>query len=169
LTNAFSWYTLKAMKKIAPHSAHALHGKFQELINLSIKLDKTPRKFGIDEELSCTEVHMLEIIGENEGLSVTDLANLEGVTKGAASQKLKRLENKNLIAKQEDPENSSRSLITLTNKGKIVYYAHKHWHETMDGGFREYIDSLAQDKIDFLEEFLDKIEFFMKQRILSEK
>ena len=63
----------------------------------------------------------------------------------------------------------TKGIIGLTNKGKTAFYAHKHWHETMDGGFKEYFYTLEQDKIDFLDQFLTRIENFLKQRILTEK
>ncbi len=48
---------------------------------------------------------------------------------------LKRLEEKGLTQKQEDPDNRSKLLISLTALGNTAYWAHKHWHETMDSGF----------------------------------
>lgn len=160
-------YTYNMNKKQV--TLHTLDARFRYLMKLSEKLEKIPRKFGTDQDLSSTEVHTIELIGENEGASVTDLAKLIGVTKGAVSQTLKRLDAKGLTIKEEDPANTSRSIIGLTNKGKTAFYAHKHWHETMDGGFKEYFHTLEQDKIDFLDQFLTRIENFLKQRILTEK
>ncbi len=138
--------------------------QFYELVKLANELEKTPRRFGTDEPLKANEIHLIELIGDNdENLSVTDLSRLLDITKGAVSQNLKKLEGKNLILKEEDPENLSRIIVKLTSKGKTAYYAHKHWHETMDGGFKAYFRSLDQDRIDFLIEFLDKVQDFMKR------
>jgi DNA-binding MarR family transcriptional regulator len=156
------------MKKIST-PVHSLHGKFLNIKNLYEKLDKIPRKFGTDELLGTREIHLIELIGDNQNPSVTDLAKLQGVTKGAISQNLKRLEQKGFTEKETDPANTSRSLISLTNKGKTAYYAHIHWHETMDGGFKEYLGHLDQDKLDFINDFLTRIETFFKQRIETEQ
>jgi len=83
----------------------------------------------------------------------------------AISQNLKRLEKKQLILKQEDPHNVSRSIVKLTSKGKTAYYAHRHWHETMDGGFKAYFIKLDQDRIDFLIEFMSRVEDFLKRTL----
>ncbi|MEN8246616.1 MAG: MarR family winged helix-turn-helix transcriptional regulator, partial [Thermodesulfobacteriota bacterium] len=105
------------------------------LVELSVKLEKMPRRFGTEEPLSSREIHIIEVSGDHgEILSVTDLAGLLGITKGAVSQNLKKMEKKGLTTKIEDPQNSSRSIVKLTSKGKTAYYAHKDWHETMDGG-----------------------------------
>lgn len=156
------------MKKFS-NEFNSLHGKFLNIKALYEQMDKTPRKFGTNELLSNTEIHLIEVIGDNENPSVTDLARYQGVTKGAISQNLKRLEQKGFIEKETDPTNTSRSLISLTNKGKTAYYAHIHWHETMDGGFKEYMSNLEPEKLDFINEFLTRIENFFKQRIESKE
>ena len=149
------------MKK---HNMHTIHERFKLVMKLAVQMEQTPRPFGTDEMLTSSEIHLVEIIGENgESQSVTDLAGLLGVTKGAVSQTLKKLDKKGLTTKRPDPENSSRAIVELTTKGKTAFYAHRHWHETMDGGFKEYFLELNQDKLDFLIEFMNKVDNFMKK------
>ena len=132
------------------------------MVKLNLELERTPRRWGTDESLSSTEIHLIEIIGDGASpYSVTDLARILGVTKGAISQTLKRMEKKELTHKQADPENASRSMVALTPKGGIAYAAHKRWHDTMDGGFKAYFNHLESEKIDFLLEFLDRVEDFL--------
>ena len=143
---------------------HLVHEQFNKLVKLAAQLEKTPRRFGTEEPLSSREIHIIEASGDHgEIFSVTDLAGLLGVTKGAVSQNLKKMEKKGLINKIEDPQNSSRSIVKLTSKGKMAYYAHKHWHETMDGGFKAYFMSLDEKQVDFLLDFIDKAEDFIKR------
>jgi DNA-binding MarR family transcriptional regulator len=144
-----------------------IHGKFQSLMALAERLEKTPREFGTGQALSHSEIHMVEIIGDNENLSVTDIGKLIGITKGAVSQSLKRLEKKQLTAKKTDPENLSRSIVYLTAKGNMAYWAHKHWHETMDGGFSSYLEALDPDKAEIILDFLVRVEKFLVRRIES--
>jgi DNA-binding MarR family transcriptional regulator len=145
-------------------SRFALIGKFAKVAKLWQQLDNQPRQFGTGENLSGPEIHVIEVVGQHEGLSVTSLANRLGVTKGAASQTLKKMESKELIIRDVDPSNSSRVTLGLSTKGKIAFYAHLHWHETVDGGFRDYFMNLPDDKIKFLEDFLTSLEQFLKQR-----
>ena len=148
------------------HNIHTIHEKFKAVVKLAEKMEKSPRKFGTEETMTGSEIHLVEIVGDNdESLSVTDLARILGITKGAVSHNLKRLENKNVITKHPDPANSSRSIVTLTSKGKTAYYAHKHWHETMDGGFKAYFEDLSREKVDFLISFLKRTEDFFKRAI----
>ena len=136
-------------------------------MNLTRQLDKTPKKFGTDEFLSHSEIHLIEIIGDNDGLSVTDIGKHLGITKGAVSQSLKRLEAKGLSFKKTDPENLSRSIVMLTAKGFTAFGAHKHWHETMDGGFLKYMEELKPGEISIIIHFLERVEDFLKRRVQS--
>ncbi len=143
---------------------HLIHERFTSLVKLVAKLEKMPRQFGTVEPLSSREIHIIEASGDNgETLSVTDLARLLGITKGAVSQNLKKMEKKGLTIKIADPQNSSRSIVKLTSKGKTAYYAHKDWHETMDGGFKTYFMELSDEKVDFLLDFIEKAEDFTKR------
>jgi DNA-binding MarR family transcriptional regulator len=161
LTEVYRDYTLSVMKE---SNAHIITERFYQLVKLANELEKTPRCFGTGELLKAREIHLVELIGDNdERLSVTDLSRLLEITKGAVSQNLKKLEKKGLVFKDEDPENLSRVMVKLTSKGKIAFFAHKHWHETMDGGFKEYFMGLNQDRIDFLIEFMQKVGLFLER------
>lgn len=150
------------MKKLTSNNnVHLLHDRFKKIVDLFIKLEQKPRRYGTVELLTQTQIHLIELIGDsNESLSVTDLSLRQGVTKGAVSQNIKRLEQKGLAYKEEDPKNISRIFIRLTNKGKTAHYAHKLWHEKADGGFKKYFSEMKKDKIDFLLQAFDKVEDF---------
>jgi DNA-binding MarR family transcriptional regulator len=164
LTYLFSRYTPVGMNenKISPL---AIAEKFTHVVKLWQDLEKKPQKFGTEENLYSAEIHLIEAIGKNNKLSVTDIAKFLGVTKGAVSQNLKKLENKGLAIKHSDPLNSSRAIVELTAKGKIAFYAHEHWHEQMDGGFRDYMNSLTQEQMDLIYEVLSNVENFVKTKV----
>lgn len=143
---------------------HRLHEKFANIIKLANELEKTPRTYGTDYPMTSAEIHLIEIIGDNENsYSVTDLSKIIGVTKGAVSQTLKKLESRGFVIKETDPSNLSRITVALTSRGKTAYYAHRDWHETMDGGFKDFFSNLSDEKLSFLYETLNKIEVFYKK------
>jgi len=142
-------------------------GKLQSLMDLALKLDRAPKKFGTDRNLSHSEIHLVEIIGDNHNLSVTGIARLVGITKGAVSQALKRLEKKGIVQKQAAPENLSRAIVSLTAKGMMAYWAHKHWHETMDGGFGRYLGILDKKEAGIIVDFINRMEDFLTRRLES--
>lgn len=163
LTLAFSHYTLLSMQK---ETIHKLQEKFKRIVELANEADKAPRAYGTEYPMTNSEIHLIELIGDNGAtLSVTDLAKITGVTKGAVSQTLKKLENKGFIIKQIDPSNLSRVIIDLTSRGKTAYYSHRDWHETMDGGVKKYFTGLSDEELDFLYKTLDTIETFFKKAV----
>ena len=136
-------------------------------MKLSLQLDKSPKRFGTDELLTHSEVHLIEIIGEHEGMGVTDIGKLLGITKGAVSQSLKKLEKKGYTDKNPDPRNLSRLIVSLTSKGQAAFWAHKHWHEKMDGGFSDYLKNLKEDELRIIIDFLNRTEDFLERRLKS--
>ena len=169
LTKAFMTYTLITMTSNIK-KRQLIHNKFESLVKLSLEVESKPRRFGTDEHLSSKEIHLIELIGDTgERLSVTDLSVQAGVTKGAVSQALKRLENKGLSQKERDPSNRSRTIVKLTSKGKSAYFAHRHWHEQKDGGYLAYLQSLDDEKLDFLISFLTKTEDLLTAIIESDR
>ena len=160
MTKVYSDYTLSIMNEI--------NQKLNSIMSLAQRLESEPKKFGTNVLLTGTDIHLIEIIGDNDNSSVTEIARRAGVTKGAVSQKLKQLESKRIVRKGEDPANISRSIVTLTSKGSIAYFAHKHWHETMDGGFEEYYKSLSSQNIRIIIQFLTKMESLLVQLLAVE-
>lgn len=101
--------------------------KLLNVINQFNKSDKKPRNFGTDSMLHLSEIHLIEFIGDNEKLSVSEIARKKNITKGAVSKTLIRLEGKKLIVKGLNPENRSQAVASLTKKGWIAYCEHKKY------------------------------------------
>ncbi len=160
-SNVYALYA-HGMNNAKRQKTRMIYAKLGNIIKLTTELEMQPRSYGTDELLTSTEIHLIEMIGNNgELLSVTDLSKQLSVTKGAISQSLKRLSQKGLTTKVADPENGSRSIVRLTSKGKVAFYAHRHWHETMDGGYETYFNSLESERLDFLLEFMERLEGFL--------
>lgn len=119
------------------------------------EIDKKTRYYGTDQQLYEAEIHMIKSIKESEGIHVTGLADLLGVTKGAVSQIIMRLQKKGMIIKDTDPRNLSRLVLRLTPKGETAYANHEKLHQEFDDLVSEILKDASEDKIAFLREFLD--------------
>lgn len=108
------------------------------LINKYNQKTKTAKQYGTEDMLYSAEVHMVEIIGSYEAITTTNLAKALGITKGAVSQVTHKLIEKNLIVKIPSGEKNNEILISLTDKGRIVYSYHRNMHKQM----LEKIDSI---------------------------
>lgn len=92
-----------------------------QLINKTIfKEKKNIFKFkGVS--LYPSEVHLMLVIKNDIDTNATEIARQLGLTKGAISQTLLRLEKKGIIVKTKDPYNKNELMLSLTRFGEEAY------------------------------------------------
>ncbi|MCT4542946.1 MAG: MarR family transcriptional regulator [Vallitalea sp.] len=117
---------------------------------------KKPRKFGTDVDIYRSEIHIINLIGNYSNLHVSEIARKFGVTKGAISQTLKKLERKGLVKKHLDEANNTRLLVCLTDKGQKAYINHKLDHNKMDKDMFSYLEGLDENELDIIINFIEK-------------
>lgn len=88
---------------------------------------KIPIDYGTGDLYTSVEVHMLKYIADHPGITVTELAIDYGKTKGAISQMLKKIEDKGLVYRKQDPTNDNRMLLYVTEKGELLDYVHRKY------------------------------------------
>lgn len=101
------------------------------IINKYNQKVKTAKHYGTEDLLYPAEVHMIEIIGSHESITTTKLAEVLGITKGAVSQVTRKLSDKNMIVKEPSAEKNNEVLISLTEKGQVVFTYHQNMHKEM--------------------------------------
>lgn len=128
------------------------------------EIDKKTRYYGTDEPLFEAEIHMIKSIKENEGIHVTGLAYMLGITKGAVSKTIMKLQHKGMIIKDTDPNNLSRLVLKLTTKGETAYKNHEKLHEKYEALFNDVLKNASEENKKFLSDFLkivdEKIDTF---------
>lgn len=86
--------------------------------------------YGTGELYTSTEVHLVTRIEENPGITATKIAEDTYRTKSAVSQMLSKLEAKDLIHREKDPNNGKQHFLYVTPKGKHLSLCHKAYDET---------------------------------------
>lgn len=89
------------------------------------RFERSPRDFGTSELLYPLEIHIIDAIGQNNEIKMTDLAEKMEITKGAVSQVIKKLVKKGYVIKFKDEGNSKNFHLKLRNKGEIVFREHR--------------------------------------------
>lgn len=117
-------------------------------------IDQKTRYYGTDHSLSYVEIHLITAIHRNEGIHVTGLAEVLGVTKGAVSQVLMKLETKGYVLKERDQLNQSRFLLKLTPKGETAHRHHIEFHDKFDELVRQLLLGQTNENVQFLEDFI---------------
>jgi len=131
---------------------------FNRIINKFSSIEKKPRDFGIGDLLYPSEIHNIEIIGRNPGINVTNLAKKLGVTKGAVSQIVNKLERKKLVAKFRESNNEKEVMLKLQKKGGIAFDGHEAFHAKFYSEIMDEVDDISPEQIQFFQRILDKID-----------
>lgn len=84
----------------------------------------TLREYAPGTNLYMREIHFLMAADPRKPVSVTSLAKTLDVTLGAASQMATKLEKKGLIVRSPDPDDRRRTMVSLTEEGRLLHQAH---------------------------------------------
>ena len=107
-------------KSLKQHNVDTYDKGSRSLGRLFIKLqrrERSPRTFGDAGPLTPSEIHTIDAIGCGNGILMSELADRLGVTKGAVTQIVKRLENKEFVKRSPHPDDSRSILVSLKEKG----------------------------------------------------
>lgn len=104
-----------------------MNNELQGLIDLFLKIlhlysiiGRKPKDYGTGDLLYVTEIHTITMVGKNQEINMTSLAEVMGVTKSAISQTINKLVHKNLIIKSNST-NKKEFNLKLSEKGNIVF------------------------------------------------
>ena len=136
---------------------------FIRVVNKYNSIEKIPIKYANISNLYHSERHMLDMIGDNPGMNITGLAKNVGVTKGAISQVVKKLENKGVVRRYKDIKNDKEVFIELTKQGRDIYQIHKEINEESIRPLHDELKKHPEDKIEFLVKMFRWIEGFLDE------
>lgn len=114
--------------------------------------------YGVDVPLTQTEIHLIAVIGKQPGIGVKALAEIKGVTAGAASQMIKKLVQKGLVCKRISAESEAKIELTLTDKGHICFMEHQKIHDEANKKWYQLFDKLDDDSYGALTQILMQTE-----------
>lgn len=124
---------------------------YNELFRVTNEYESIPKNYSTDEAVYMIEMHTLDAIGKQQGITVSDLARKMNRTKGAVSQKIDKLEKKGFITKEVSKDHFREKNLFLTDKGKQVFDFHKqldeHFFQLFLGALSEYSEADFQKMI----------------------
>ncbi len=118
------------------------------ILNKAYALEKKPVDMGHGVLLYPSEFHVIETVGKHPAENLTSIASHLGVTKGAISQMVKKLEKKGLVKKVHIPGNKKDIVLELTDFGKEAFEWHRSLHESMETGIRKELERITDDEIE---------------------
>ena len=134
---------------------------FIRLANKYKALEKIPVDFGVGTDVYHSELHLIDQIGDHPEMNITELARLVGVTKGAISQTVKKLEMKGVVTRYKGAENEKEVFLKFTDIGRDIYKKHKEIDKEAIIPLYEELRKYSDDKVYFLVEMFKWMDTFL--------
>ena len=129
-----------------------------------------PIDYGTGELYTPVEVHMLKYIKDHPGKNVTQLSMEWDKSKAAISQMLKKLEQKELIYKENPADNFRKQCFFVSEKGvELCGYHEKYDTKVFGETLRMMKELCAEDEIDICFAVLEKYTKVRQKKHYSKK
>ncbi|WP_432407531.1 MarR family transcriptional regulator [Wukongibacter sp. M2B1] len=138
---------------------------FIRIINKHIANQKIPKDYGVGFLLYPSEIHTIAVIGLNPGINCMKLSHKMGVTRGATSQIVNRLEKKNLISKYKKEDNKKEVYLKLDKLGLIAFRNQKAIGDKFYKELYKKVEDASEKEIEFLEKIFNELEYFVDMRM----
>jgi DNA-binding MarR family transcriptional regulator len=116
-----------------------------------------------------SEIHLLLSISEGHDTNVTKIAEYFGLTKGAVSQTLSRLQKKGLIKKELDTKKKNELHISYTNKGEELIKHVINTKMNLGSEYLNFVKKLSEKEKQAISDFLDKMVAIVDKHHKSQK
>lgn len=137
----------------------------ERMIHKYNQWENIKRNYGTDDLLSRAEIHTIVAIGNNPGINVTKLAEILGITKGAASQMIYKLRDKKTVEKKISPASDTEVILTLTEKGMINYSTHEKYHKEANDESLELLKDIPDPVYDSILKYLSAFENNIEKKL----
>ena len=115
------------MNDLAQQMAENLVSIFEQVL---VAEEKSLQK-GYFSNLSLAEMHTLDAIGPYEARTMTETAQILGITVGTLTVSVDRLVKKGFVARRRDEEDRRVVRISLTRDGKLAARMHGKFHKVL--------------------------------------
>lgn len=105
-----------------------------------------------------SEIHLMLVIKNDIDTNATEIAKQLGLTKGAVSQTLVRLEKKGIIRKTKDPYNKNELTLALTDFGEKAYELCQSTQASFLAAHQKYLAKLDSKEKEVILKFLSHME-----------
>ncbi|MCD8090582.1 MAG: MarR family winged helix-turn-helix transcriptional regulator [Clostridiales bacterium] len=139
---------------------------FFGLYNDIQRAEDEAQKNGVFNDLSLAEVHTVEAIGMYSQKSMSEVAAKLDITVGTLTVAVKNLVAKGYVTRKRSETDRRHVLISLTNKGRLMYRVHQKFHLDM---IKAAIVGLSEYEAEVARDVLVRINGFINERYRNKK
>lgn len=125
------------------------------------KIEERTLAAGIGDNISLTEIHIIEKIAAEQPSRMSAIAKSVGVTLATLTVACDKLESKGLIQRTRDTSDKRVVNISLTPRGEAIHAYHKKFHERM---ISAALSELSESETALLASSLQKLQSFFEQQ-----
>jgi len=129
------------------------------LFNDILKVEERTLAQGPYSELTVTDMHTIEAIGQTQSRNMTSIAKDLSITVGTLTIAINHLVKKGYVQRFRGTKDRRVVLVSLTQLGKDAFRHHMAFHDRM---VKEIISQLDITELDILVSSLQKVELFFK-------
>lgn len=100
------------------------------------------------------EIHIIKMVGDYPGIFSSEIARRFGITRAVIHKTLIKLEERGMVAKQQDEQDKKRYGLLLTDKGQEAYRLHEEYHTRHDKELFDYVNGLGVEQLEAVNGFL---------------
>lgn len=142
-----------------------LSRKIEQLVNIILALERKPRDFGDAKALTATQIHSIQAIGDNNGMSRAELSHHLDLSPSTITQVIKTLVGKKCIKAVICQSDKRKSELHLTETGWQAYHQHEEWHKKLMELFESHFNL---KELTVLGTFLDDVVMIFRHEVRKE-
>lgn len=138
------------------------------LVRVSYKLlggDRMTLSYGTNVAIHGSEIHMVCHIKKNPGSHISGIARDIKVSRGAVSQIVKKVEQKGLVRKIENPNDQRQLNLILTEKGEKAYEGHQLLHRLFTDNLERVLENYDEKDFNLILRFIRDLEGSVDQLV----
>lgn len=122
------------------------------------KLEQRALATGLNDDVSVTEMHIMEKIGQAGSSRMTDIARALGVTLATLTVACDRMQKKDLIERTRAEKDRRVVMVSLTAKGQAAWQYHEKFHQDL---IDAALADMSEDEQKALSHALEKLGEFL--------
>ena len=115
-----------------------LNQVLKDLFYKILRLQEKSVSESANQAISRSEMHIMEVVQDEQDVTLTRIADAMGITKATASVSVSRLTEKRYLYKDASKSDRRKSILKLTEEGEECCRKHRQFHDMM-------IESLLHD------------------------
>ena len=135
-----------------------------EMVDRILQIEKRKHIDVDGVELYPSEIHLMLHVADQRATNLTRIAERLGVTKGALSQTLGRLEGKGMLVKAKDPQAKNEVTVSFTPQGKRALKRFRALRSSVEARYDSLFSELDEGERRAVGKFLTRVNETLPRR-----